>query len=302
MKLIGRILSVLVGLVLAVVFAMWFLSEQRLGKDHTADVSVNSSGIMVTSDSASVARGEYLAHSLLVCTECHGPDLGGQMFVDSGAMGRIPAANLTKGKGGVGSSYSVEDWDRAIRHGVGRDGRGLFVMPSEAYVYLTDGEMSDLLSYVASIPPVDREFAPRSFGPIGRMLAATGQPLFPVDRTEHDTSRPSTAPVIPGVERGKHLAKVSGCEACHGANLAGGKVAGADPSWPPAGNLTPHAEGLARYDLASFSKAVQTGAKVDGSQIDPAVMPWKSYSGLRDEELGSLWAYMNSLPATETPK
>ena len=50
-------------------------------------------------------------------------------------MGRIYSANLTRGKGGIGSSYTDADYVRAIRHGVGRNGRPLLTMPTDALYY-----------------------------------------------------------------------------------------------------------------------------------------------------------------------
>jgi hypothetical protein len=55
-------------------------------------------------------------------------------------MGRIYGANLASGTGGL-SGYKDEDWVRAIRHGVMRDGRGVFLMPSVEYAHLSDADV-----------------------------------------------------------------------------------------------------------------------------------------------------------------
>lgn len=288
-------LALLLGIALIFVFVR---SEKKLGQHY----EIAAKAVPIAGTPEANERGRHLAEAVLACTECHGPDLGGTLFLDAPAMGRVAAPNLTRGRGGAAAVYSPEDWDRAIRHGVGKDGRGLLIMPSEAYVHLTDGELGDVISYIQSVAPIDREFPARSMGPIGKMILAFGGPLVPADRLDHTVQRRAEAPVGAGADRGAHLIDVSGCRACHGPTLAGGKVAGGDPSWPPAGNLTPHREGLGRYSLETFATVLRTGAKVDGSRIDPTQMPWGAYAKLADEEIASIWAYLQTVEPRPMPK
>ncbi len=67
------------------------------------------------------------------------------------------APNLTKGRGGVGNKYSNADWEHTIRHGVGRNGRALVIMPARFLIAYSDEDLSTLISYLQSIPPVDNE-------------------------------------------------------------------------------------------------------------------------------------------------
>jgi len=48
--------------------------------------------------------------------------------MNNGAMGRIDGPNLTMARRSS-HSYADADWERAIRHGVAADGRGLYLMP-----------------------------------------------------------------------------------------------------------------------------------------------------------------------------
>ena len=64
----------------------------------------------------------------------------------------IPTPNLTSGAGGVGATNTDEDWVRAIRHGVGHDGRALWVMPSLSFSRLSDEDLGALIAYLESRP------------------------------------------------------------------------------------------------------------------------------------------------------
>ncbi|MEZ4647471.1 MAG: cytochrome c [Candidatus Eisenbacteria bacterium] len=282
-------LLVLIGILLAGVFV---LSNSKMNRTY----SVSAVDLTVRTDSASVARGEYLVSAVVACRDCHGEDLGGAYFMDAGAMGEIAAPNLTRGTGGVGGTYSGRDWDLALRHGVAPDGRALLFMPSEAYTHLADEEVEDIVAYLHSLPPVDREFDSPKLGPVTRMLLATGQPIQSAAYLDHEQNRPKRAPQGASLERGAHLVEVSGCRACHGADLSGGKVPGADPSWPPAANLTPHPSALGRYAEPTFEHVLRTGEKLDGGKIDPTTMPWQAYAQMEPQEIQAIWTYLQSVP------
>ena len=88
---------------------------------------------------------------------CHGDNLAGDTLVDDFAFARIAASNLTSGRGGIGGTYSDIDYVRAIRHGVGNDGKGLPIMPSEAFNKFSDHDLGAMIAYLKTLPPVDNE-------------------------------------------------------------------------------------------------------------------------------------------------
>jgi len=63
-------------------------------------------------------------------------------------------------------------------------------------------------------------------------------------------------------------------------------------------NLTPDPEtGLKkRYTEASFIKTLRTGKKPEGEDLLPP-MPWALYKALSDDDLKSIWAYLQTIPA-----
>lgn len=103
-----------------------------------------------------VARGKHLVESLYPCAECHGADFGGGTMVDDPAIGTILGPNLTTGKGSRTVNYAAADWDRMVRHGVRPDEKGS-PMPSKDFFAMSDQELSDIVSYIRSLPPVDAE-------------------------------------------------------------------------------------------------------------------------------------------------
>ena len=75
--------------------------------------------LTLPTDSASLARGQHVATAIGKCVDCHTADLGGKVFIDDKALGYIVTPNLTGGPGSPVAGWTVADWDRAIRHGVG---------------------------------------------------------------------------------------------------------------------------------------------------------------------------------------
>jgi mono/diheme cytochrome c family protein len=253
-------------------------------------------GFTAPTDSAAIARGEHVVRAIAKCVDCHMQDLGGGTMVDDAAIGRITTPNLTTGRGGILAEYTDTELERAIRHGVARDGRRLMIMPAMDYQYLSDADVGALIAYLRTVAPVDREPATIKVGPVARALYAAGKmPWFPGDVVTHrEESIPSVA-MDSTVEYGKYLGDV-GCAGCHGANYSGGQIHGAPPDWPQAANLTPG--GIGHYSYADFVKALREGVRPDGSALNP-VMPIPATKLMTDIEMVAMWKYLQSLPAQE---
>jgi mono/diheme cytochrome c family protein len=290
LKWIGIILGSLVGLLVLALGALYFIGTAKVNK--TYDIPVET--ISIPTDAAALQRGEHLA-TILICTRCHVENMAGKVdFVVPGLV-TIPTPNLTAGTGGVGSFYTDADWIRAIRHGVGYDGRALFIMPSKSFYYLSDEDLGALIAYLKSVPPVDNTLRERRIELLGRLMIAAG--MFPpnaVDQIDHTGSRP-VAPE-PGVTAayGQYLAH--SCTECHGANLNGAPF-GPPGEEVPTPNLTPGGE-LAAWSEEEFFSTMRTGVTPRSHQLN-VEMPWKYYGRMSDEELKALWLYLQSLPALE---
>lgn len=272
--------------------AVYFGSNAKLKKTYAIHVqSVN-----VPTDAAAIARGKHLA-TTRGCADCHGDDLGGKTVFANGAMGRVDAPNLTRGAGGLPADYRDEDFVRAIRHGVTREGRGLFLMPSTDYATFSEGDMGALIAYLKSVPPVNRPRGPVSLGPVARALTAAGKIKLAAEEIDHANVKPAVVSPAVSADYGRYVA--ASCTGCHGPNFSGGRIAAGPPEWPPASNLTPHAEGrIAKWSEEEFFRALRTARRPDGTEINPA-MP-RAFAHLDETELRAIWIFLRSLPAAAT--
>ncbi len=311
-KLAGIVLGALV-IVLVVAYA-WAgaAARRKLARHiptHTVKFAIpfplpDSEAAGLASDSAArlavaeaLDRGRHLVQSRYVCSGCHGQDFGGGVMIDNAAIGRILAPNLTSGSEGVTAGFTATDWDRIVRHGVKPDGTPA-LMPSEDFRQMSDRELSDIIAFIRSLPPVDRRMPAPSLGPVGKLLLATGKLTLSADLiarqpVTHPVAPPATAPTV---EFGRHLGAT--CTGCHGDHLAGGPIAGGDPSWPPAANLTPAAAGLGGWTNAQFVSTMRGGKRPDGTALRAPmsdVIPFTR--NMTDTELQALWKYLRSVPA-----
>ena len=270
------------GLIAVAIAALFLVTSLRFRRTY----ALPDSPVRAASDSAALARGKHLVEAIGKCQDCHGADFGGQVMMDDPVFARLAASNLTEGRGGI-AGYSDSDYERAIRHGVGRGGRALFFMPAEAYQVMSDPDLAAMIGYLRTLPAVDRETPAPRIGPIARMLYLGGKfPLLPVELVRHD-ERPPVPPAGETVEYGEYLGTVGGCRACHGAGLAGT----GDPSAPDITRAR-----LAAWSEADFFRALREGRRPDGSVIDPSKMPWVRSGQMTDEEIRAVWRYVRSLP------
>lgn len=248
-------------------------------------------------------RGKHLLDSWLGCVECHGADYGGKVIIDAPPMGVWAAPNISMG--GAGKHLKPADWDRIVRHGIARDGTST-TMPAIDFMALSDRELSDIITVITSMPPVDRPDVENVMGPLRGVLIATGAIPVSAEKIDHARPRPTLPPPAEvSAEFGKHL--VGACVGCHRLNLAGGPAPGGDPSWPDAANLTPDATGLKGWTADEFKKAMREGKGKGGREVQE---PMKSIavnalSKLSDTELDAAFLYLQSLAplakGTEAP-
>lgn len=280
----GYGLLAVLALAAVAVVVLYVVTNRRFARRY----ELHTAAALPGADSARLERGRHLADAIGKCSDCHGADLGGATMVDDVVFGRLTAPNLTGGRGGL-ADYTDADWERAIRHGVRREGTPLLFMPSEAFQGMSDADLAALVAWVRSRPPVDRELPAPSPGPLARALyLGMGLPLVPAELVAHDAPHPGTIEPAVSVEYGRYLASIGGCRSCHGQELRGD----ADPAAP---DLTQAR--LASWSEADFVRALRTGTRPDGSPIDPETMPWPASGRMTDDEIAAVWLYLRSIPA-----
>jgi mono/diheme cytochrome c family protein len=279
-------------LVAGAVFAGLHLADSKMQRK----VDVKVAAIALPADAQSLERGKYLFASR-GCTDCHGANGAGRVFADDGSL-RIKGPNITAGPGGL-ANYSVQDWVRAIRHGVAPSGRPLIVMPSEDYNRFTDTDTGALIAYVRSLPPVAGTGADIRLPLPARVLFGFGGIRDAASKIDH--TLPPQQPIAEGVtkEHGAYVANM--CIGCHGETLAGGRIPGGPPDWPPASNLTPGAGSVMKnYAKADAMLAMfRSGKRADGSAIQ--VMPFGSLREMSDIDVRALHLYLQALAPVDRP-
>jgi cytochrome c553 len=289
-----RIVGGLIILVVLVFAVLGIRVNRQLARKHVvADLA-----LAVPEDTTAIARGRHL-NIIFNCQGCHGLDLAGSTIFDAPPVARIYAPNLTRA--GVTAGFTAADWNRAVRHGVGRGGRGLVIMPAELFCRLSDADLAAIIAYARSLPPVVEASPPCELRPLGWVLA-TMMPggVIAADRIDHAAVGAPTPPIGVTAEYGGYLANA--CVGCHGAQLSGGKSG--EPGSPPAPNLTPSPDGhLAKWTQAQFANTLRTGVTPEGKALS-GYMPWTSFTHMTDDELTALWMYVHSLPprASTAPK
>ncbi len=262
-----------------------------------------------------LARGQYLTENVLNCYACNSerewsqPDApvvagmlgaGTPTFPLQDLPGVVRPPNITPDKETGAGNWTDDQLARAIREGIGYDGRALFpFMPYENFRYLSDEDLASVIVYLRSIPPVRRE-VPRTelIFPVKYLIRSAPHPLTePV--AEPDTSTP--------VKRGDYLVTIGGCRDCHtpmtnGQRITEFDLAGGFRLRGPWGdvssaNITPSPSGIPYYDEQLFVDVMRTGW-VKARKLSQ-IMPWWYYRGMTDEDLRSMFAYLRTVPAIQ---
>lgn len=283
---VGILLIVLLGLALLALLALYYTSNQKLNKTY----EVSFDPLEIPMDPETIERGRRIVTTRGGCIECHGGNFAGDIIDQGFLMARLVVPNLTPGKGGVGASFTDDDWVRAIRYGIDSDGTSVIIMPSDYFNVLSDADLAAIIAYLRSLPPVDTNYPKIRLGPMGRWIVLQEPHLLPASVIDHSAPRPPDP--VPGVtvEYGKYLSKI--CTACHAENLAGGEEPGEGLNLTPAGDL-------GEWSEAQYIRAMRTGVTPSGKQLDPELMPWKSLGQMSDDELKAIWLYLQTVPPVE---
>lgn len=281
-----RLAASAVVLVLVAATAIYGLTSRDLGERF----EVPAHTLAIPTDAASIAEGRRLA-TIKGCADCHGAALGGRIVLDDPAVGRISAPNLTNG--GRGRELTDLDWERAVRHGVRRDGTSLFIMPSNEFTTMSDEDVAKIVAYARSLEPDTTTMPESRAGPVLRALHVAGQlDMRPAAEIAHEATHLTSIKAEATPEYGKYLA--AGCTGCHGPGFGGGKMPGAPPDWKPAANITPG--GIGHYSEADFVRLLRTGVRPSGTPLDPQ-MPWQMLQHMTDTEMQAIYRYLRTMPA-----
>ena len=251
--------------------------------------------VQVSTDPVVLERGKHLAISIGSCAgnDCHGADLTGGKDLAMGPLGTFRAPNITVK--GILADYSDAELARVLKHGIRKNGTSVVFMPSQDFAWWPDSDVVALISYLRSVPGVEKVVKPSEVGTLAKVLDRQDQLIADVARRIDHTSEEIAPAAAPTAAYGAYLAKL--CMGCHGETLSGGPIPGAPPSMPVPLNLTPADDGLKTWAFEDFDKLMRQGLKRDGSKLDP-FMPIDTMKHMNDVEMKALFAYLKTLPAT----
>jgi mono/diheme cytochrome c family protein len=284
-RLVGAVLAVLVVLVGLLVGAVYLNGQRQLTIRYDNPVP----NVTVAASPERIERGRYLVSTFAECAGCHStnptanpPLLDGNRMADLAALGQFYAPNLTPGRLGGWSDGEIV---RAIREGVSIDRRGLFVMPSENFRYLSDEDVQSIVAFLRQMPPVQKETPSVEPSFLGSMLLGASQIGSTRQPPVGSVSAPARAATA---EYGQYLVNIGGCRSCHGANLDGENI----PTGPPPGPTLRVVKG---WTEAQFVQTLRTGTSPSGKQLSME-MPWPAYGRGTDDDVRAVYAYLRGLP------
>jgi hypothetical protein len=257
-------------------------------------------------------RGKYLVNGIAGCLDCHseheptlegapvkaGREGAGVLFLQDPNVGKVYASNITADKEtGIGN-WTDDQIARAVREGIGGDGRALFpIMPYRNFRNLSDEDLASVIVFLRSVPSV-RNIVPKTVinFPVNRLIMSLPEPITtPVK--DPDMSTP--------VARGKHLVTIASCADCHTPQDSQGQAIdnlafsggflfdGNSGKKIAAANITPDPTGIPYYDEATFIRTIRTG-QIGARKIDPT-MPWGVYRNMTDDDLKAVFAFVRTL-------
>ena len=98
------------------------------------------------------------------------------------------------------------------------------------------------------------------------------------------------------IERGRYVAVLGDCVACHtapgGAEMAGGRALVTPMGTIWSTNITPDPKtGIGAWSFGAFDRAMRRGVSADGHRLYPA-MPYPSYAKISADDMKALYAYL----------
>lgn len=269
-----------------------------------------------------IERGRYLANSVTVCMDCHstrdwsrfsGPltegtlGKGGERFDQAvGMPGVFFARNITP----VGiARYTDGELFRVITMGVSKEGRALFpLMPYPYYGKMDPEDIYSIIAYLRTLAPIENE-VPESMPDFPMSIIINTIPK----KADHQL-RPDSGD---NLAYGAYLVNASGCVECH-TQVANGQIVkelafsgGREFKFPDGGavisaNITSDKNtGIGNWTKEQFLGRFKIFA--DSSYVLPLVkagefntiMPWTMYSKMNEEDLGSIFEYLQTVPPIE---
>ena len=316
MQKLLKILGILILLILVVIVGLVIYFNSKF------PVTIEVQNVKVDVTPERMARGEYLAHHVVGCIDCHsdrdfhyfaGPTVegtwgrGGFEFNEhfGGVPGKIFAKNITPA--GIGD-WSDGELIRMITTGMNKKGEAAFpLMPYTHYAFLCREDLYSVVAFIRSLKPIENPSKNHELDfPMNLIVKTIPQPAPPPPPMPDKNDQ---------VEYGKYLVNAVACIECHsqidkGKFLPGLEFGGGRKFEFPNGdvilsaNITPDLEtGIGSWTQERFLERFKSYVDSSGApkkipveeHQKNTVMPWTDLGGMTEQDLISIYLYLRTL-------
>jgi cytochrome c553 len=244
---------------------VWLRSEAVIERRYP----LPSTTVATSQEAKAIARGAHLA-AIAGCSDCHGADLEGRMLRTNSVL-PLWSSNLRRDA----HTLTAEEFERAIRTGIRPDSRSMWVMPAMDYVYMSEDDVTAIVSYLRTLKALGPDQPPPVFDMPARYAIAAGD-LEPIALIAPES--PTSLDLGPRYDGGRYLARIA-CADCHGTDLTGTDDA-------------PDLSVVAHYSRADFFGLLKTGRAWDGRNLPIKSRP--RFRALHDYEIDALYDYLSA--------
>ncbi|MEO8233615.1 MAG: cytochrome C [Ignavibacteriota bacterium] len=313
-RIVGYFLA---GIVLLIIAGFIYFNSKYPDLSKPKDIKVE-----ITPER--LQRGKYLANHVAGCMDCHslrdwtklaGPPKsgtegeGGEKFgKELGVPGTLYAKNITPAAIG---NWTDGELIRAITQGVNKDNKALFpLMPYPELNHLSKEDLYSIVAYIRLLKPIENNVLNTELDFPLNFLVKT----MPLKEYSPAPEPNKNDPV----NYGKYLTTLAGCTHCHtpsekgepkpGMDFAGGQEYILPQGTARSENITPDEEtGIGRWTKDEFIERFKSFDSDSAKNIPVGphefntIMPFTSYAGMTEEDLGAIYDYLRTIKPVHNP-
>jgi mono/diheme cytochrome c family protein len=281
LRWVGVGLGVVLGLAILGAAYVYAVSEHEITRRYNFPLTA----FHAPTDAAAITRGKRLATLAGCYNSCHGKQMEGALLFNEPGIAHINAPNLTQ----IVREYSDPELVRLLRHGVKRDGRTTWIMPSPMFAHLSEQDMGDIIAFVRSAPQLPGPMRDVTIEPMGRLGVVLGKFAPLVNQIDHKQAAVATTDRSDTLKYGEYLVKTS-CTECHGQDLRGSDFL--------------HAPNLViaeAYSEPDFFRLMRTGVGLGNRQLGlMSEVGASRFPSFTDQEVLAIRAYLKTRVANSS--
>jgi mono/diheme cytochrome c family protein len=284
----------------------------------TATADISTAGAASGNVQSLIENGKYVAIAA-DCAACHSAP-GGKPFAGglpmASPVGTIYSTNITPDKNSGIGKYSLNDFDRAVRHGIAANGTSLYpAMPYPSYARMTDADLRALYAYFTlDVTPVATENRPNDIRwplsmrwPLAIWRKLYAPPVVSVNLAHYTSAE---------IARGAYLTQSLGhCGACHTPRAVTLQETSLDESqmsylsggpdidgWVAVNLRGNKAAGLGNWSAQQIADILRSGRNLNSAVVGKPMADVITHSTqhMTDPDLQAIAAYLKTLtPGTE---